>query len=56
MQGIRLSRESINNVLTRHGLNGYPRNYKRWRFFRAKASDELWQIARAHLLDEKALL
>ena len=44
MQGIRLSRESINNVLTRHGLNGYPRNYKRWRFFRAKASDELWQI------------
>jgi transposase InsO family protein len=44
VQGIRLSRESINNVLTRHGLNGYPRNYKRWRFFRAKASDELWQI------------
>jgi transposase InsO family protein len=44
VQGIRLSRESINNVLTRHGLNGYPRNYKRWKFFRAKASDELWQI------------
>lgn len=44
VQGIRLSRESINNVLTRHGLNGYPRSYKRWKFFRAKASDELWQI------------
>jgi hypothetical protein len=44
VQGVSLSRESINNVLTRHGLNGYPRNYKRWRFFRAKASDELWQI------------
>ena len=44
MQGIRLSRESINNVLARHGLNGYPRDYKRWRFFRAKAPDELWQL------------
>lgn len=44
VQGIRLSRESINNVLTRHSLNGYPRNYKRWRFFRAREPDELWQI------------
>ena len=44
VQGIRLSRESINNVLARHGINGYPREYKRWRFFRAKESDELWQI------------
>jgi transposase InsO family protein len=25
-------------------LNGYPHNYKRWRFFRAEAPDELWQI------------
>jgi len=44
VQGIRLSRESINNVLARHGINGYPREYKRWRFFRAKEPDELWQI------------
>jgi transposase InsO family protein len=44
IQGIRLSRESINNVLARHGINGYPREYKRWRFFRAKEPDELWQI------------
>jgi transposase InsO family protein len=44
IQGIRLSRESINVVLTRHGLNGYPHNYKRWRFFRASEPDELWQI------------
>ena len=44
MQGIRLSRETINNVLTRHGINGYPRKHKRWRFFRAKKPDELWQI------------
>jgi transposase InsO family protein len=44
VQGVSLSRESINNVLTRHGLNGYPHTYKRWRFFRAKTPDELWQI------------
>jgi len=43
-QRVRLSRETINNVLTRHGINGYQRKYKRWRFFRAKKSDELWQI------------
>ena len=28
-QNILLSRESINNVLARHGVNGYPRSYKR---------------------------
>jgi transposase InsO family protein len=44
VQGIRLYKESIDNVLTRHGLNVYPRNYKCWSFFKAKASDELWQI------------
>lgn len=44
VQGVRLSRESINNVLARHGLNGYTRDYRRWRFFRAKEPDELWQI------------
>jgi len=44
VQGMLLSRESINNVLARHGINGYPRKYKRWHFFRAKGPDELWQI------------
>jgi len=44
VQGIRLSRETINSVLARHGVNGYQREYKRWKFFRAKAPDELWQI------------
>jgi transposase InsO family protein len=44
VQQVQLSRESINNVLARHGLNGYPREYKRWKFFRAKEPDELWQI------------
>jgi transposase InsO family protein len=44
VQGVSLSRESVNNVLTRHGLNGYPRSYERWRFFRASEPDELWQV------------
>jgi transposase InsO family protein len=25
-------------------VNGYPHAYKRWRFFRAEAPDELWQV------------
>jgi IS30 family transposase len=44
IQEVRLSRETINNVLSRNNQNGYPREFKRWNFFRAKASDELWQI------------
>ena len=44
VQGVHLSREAINNVLTEHGLNGYQREFKRWKFFRAKEPDELWQI------------
>ena len=41
--GLKLSRTSINNVLKKHGLNGYKKNYKRWKFFRAKRPNELWQ-------------
>ena len=44
VQGTRLSRESINNVLSEHGINGYQRDHKRWKFFRAKEPDDLWQI------------
>jgi len=44
VQGVTLSRETINNVLARHGQNGYQREFKRWKFFRAKEPDELWQI------------
>ena len=44
VQGVRLSRETINNVLSKHGVNGYPRKHKRWKFFRAETPDELWQI------------
>jgi IS30 family transposase len=44
VQGVRLSRETINNVLSEHSINGYQRDYKRWKFFRAKEPDKLWQI------------
>ena len=44
VQGVRLSRETINNVLARNNQNGYQHEFKRWKFFRAQAPDELWQI------------
>jgi len=44
VQGVKLSRETINNVLARNNQNGYLREFKRWNFFRAQAPDELWQI------------
>jgi IS30 family transposase len=44
IQGMVLSRETINNVLSRNNQNGYPHEFKRWKFFRAKEPDELWQI------------
>jgi len=44
VQGVKLSRETINNVLSKHGVNGYPCKHKRWKFFRAEKPDELWQI------------
>jgi len=44
VQGVVLSRETINNVLARNNQNGYQREFKRWKFFRAEAPDELWQI------------
>ena len=44
VQGVELSRETINNVLSRNNQNGYQREFKRWKFFRAQAPDELWQI------------
>jgi len=44
VQGVELSRETINNVLSRNNQNGYQTEFKRWKFFRAQAADELWQI------------
>ena len=44
VQGVNLSRETINNVLVRNNQNGYLHEFRRWNFFRAKRPDELWQI------------
>ncbi len=44
VQGISLSRETINNILTKHGANGYLHGSKGWKFFRANKPNELWQI------------
>jgi IS30 family transposase len=44
VQGVKLSRETINNVLSRNNQNGYQSVFKRWNFFRASKPDELWQI------------
>lgn len=44
IQGVYLSRTSINNVLKKHKINGYRREQKSWKFFRAKYANELWQL------------
>lgn len=44
VQNFYLSRTSINNILKKHKLNGYKRNRKSWKFFRAKRPNELWQL------------
>ena len=45
VQGVELSRQSINEILKKWGINGYRRkNKKSWKFFRAKYANELWQL------------
>jgi len=44
VQRTRLSRTVINDILKEYGLNGYGREEKAWKFFRAKRPDELWQL------------
>lgn len=44
VQRLRLSRTAINGVLKRYGLNGYGREEKAWKSFRARKPDELWQV------------
>ncbi len=44
VQGVTLSRTAINNVLKKHGLNGYRHKQKSWKFFRAQKPNELWQL------------
>lgn len=43
VQGFKLSRTSINNLLKKHKVNGYHTDGKVWKFFRAKYKNELWQ-------------
>jgi len=44
VENVYLSRTAINNVLKKHKLNGYKKNEKKWKFFRAEKPNELWQI------------
>jgi len=44
VQGIKLSRDSINDTLKKHKLNGYKNKVDSWKFFRAKKPNELWQL------------
>lgn len=45
IQHFTLSRQSINEVLKRVGVNGYfNKRRKAWKFFRAKYANELWQL------------
>ena len=43
---IKLSRQSINNVLKKHKKNGspYKKTRKNWKFFRANGPNDMWQI------------
>lgn len=45
VQGVNLSRQAINEILKKWGINGCRRKRKKaWKFFRAKYANELWQI------------
>jgi len=45
IQHFTLSRQSINEVLKKVGVNGYfNKRRKAWKFFRAKYPNELWQL------------
>jgi len=43
VQNLELSR-TINAILKKHRLNGYPSKHKTWKFFRAKKPNEPWQV------------
>jgi hypothetical protein len=46
VQGVELSRQAINEVLKKWGINGYRRKNRNkiWKFFRALYPNELWQV------------
>ena len=43
---IKLSRQGVNDILKKHKMNGspYKKNKRDWKFFRATAPNEMWQI------------
>lgn len=45
VQGVKLSRQAINKILKKWGINGYKKKRRKaWKFFRAKYANELWQV------------
>ncbi len=44
VQGKKISRQAINDVFRKHGINGYKSKREGWKFFRAKKPNELWQL------------
>lgn len=44
VQKVSLSRQTINDVLKKHKLNGYKHKSEGWKFFRAKKPNKLWQL------------
>ena len=45
IQNLFVSRQTINKILKKHKINGYKKKRgKAWKFFRAKYSNELWQV------------
>ena len=45
IQGLFVSRQTINKILKKHKINGYSsRKRKAWKFFRARYPNELWQL------------
>jgi transposase len=44
VQGVSISRKTINDILKKHKINGYRHKHKSWKFFRASKPNELWQL------------
>jgi transposase InsO family protein len=45
VQGLIVSRQTVNKILKKHKINGYKNKRKKaWKFFRAKYANELWQL------------
>ena len=44
VQGVKVSRQAVQDVLVKHKLNGYKKKSEGWKFFRAEHANELWQL------------